>query len=126
MWEYFIFQGSVNGYWELLKWLIGMSNHTFVGITTALVEKWGMEHGCEHHRYLSSQCHQLYEELQVRNSFVFLEYLYIVSSSSDFLIHALPVSGLHVKVLMQQFSLETPLFYNFNFKKTVKDRCTKF
>jgi fatty acid amide hydrolase 2 len=57
-------KGSVNAYWELLKWFIGMSNHTFVGIMTALVEKWGMEHGGEHHRYLISQCHQLYEELQ--------------------------------------------------------------
>jgi hypothetical protein len=65
-----IFQGSVNVYWELLKWLIGMSNHTFIGITTALVEKWGIEHGCEHHRYLIGQCSQLYEELQVRHSFV--------------------------------------------------------
>jgi hypothetical protein len=82
LWEYFIFQGSVNAYWELLKWFVGMSNHTFIGITTALVEKWGMEHGCEHHRYLISQCHQLYEELQVRNSFMFVEYLHIVASSS--------------------------------------------
>lgn len=71
-----------------------MSNHTFIGITTALVEKWGVEHGCEHHRYLISQCHQLYEELQVRNSFAFVEYLHILSSSSDFLIHSLSVSGL--------------------------------
>jgi hypothetical protein len=51
-----------------------MSNHTFIGITTALVEKWGIEHGSEHHRYLIGQCSQLYEELQVRHSFVFIEY----------------------------------------------------
>ncbi|XP_023715933.1 fatty-acid amide hydrolase 2-A [Cryptotermes secundus] len=57
-------KGSVNVYWELLKWLIGMSNHTFIGITTALIEKWGIEHGSEHHRYLIGQCSQLYEELQ--------------------------------------------------------------
>jgi hypothetical protein len=76
-----------------------MSNHTFVGITTALVEKWGIEHGCEHHRYLVNQCHQLYEELQVRNSFVFC--VYIVSSSSDFLLHFLPLPGLPDKVLIE-------------------------
>jgi hypothetical protein len=103
-----------------------MSRHTFIGITTAIVEKWGVEYGCEHHRYLVSQCHQLYEELQVRNSFVFLEYLYIVSSSNDFLIHSLPLSGLPDKVLIQQFSVETPLFYSFSFKKTVKVRFTIF
>jgi len=37
-----------------------------------------------------------------------------------FLIHWLPLSGLPDKVLGQQFSLETPPFYIFNFKKTVK------
>jgi len=68
-----------------------MSNHTFVGIMTALVEKWGMEHGGEHHRYLISQCHQLYEELQVRNSFMLVEYLHIVSSSSGLLNTLTPI-----------------------------------
>jgi hypothetical protein len=63
-------------YWELLKWFIGMSNHTFIGITTALVEKWGIEYGCEHHRYLIGQCSQLYEELQVRPNFVFVKYIF--------------------------------------------------
>jgi len=51
-----------------------MSYHTLIGITTALVEKWGIKHGCEHHRYLIDQCSQLYEELQVRTKFVFVEY----------------------------------------------------
>ena len=117
-------------YWELLKWFLGMSNHTFIGITTALVEKWGIEHGCEHHRYLISQCHQLYEELQVRNNFVFVKYLHIGSSSSDLLTHLLPVSRLPDKLPAQQFFLLTLLFttkhVNFNFKKTIKDSFTKF
>ncbi|KAJ9597825.1 hypothetical protein L9F63_011320 [Diploptera punctata] len=57
-------KGSVNVYWELIKWLLYMSNHTLIGILTALVETWGFKHGCEHHQYLLDQCTQLYGEIQ--------------------------------------------------------------
>ncbi|XP_069696684.1 fatty-acid amide hydrolase 2-like isoform X2 [Periplaneta americana] len=57
-------KGSVNVYWELLKWLVGMSNHTFSGLVTALIENWGMKYGSEEHSYLVDKCNQLHEELE--------------------------------------------------------------
>jgi hypothetical protein len=60
-----------------------MSSHTFIGIITALVEKWGIEHGCEHHRYLIEQCNHLYEELQVRPNFVFVKYVFCLHIGMD-------------------------------------------
>ncbi|PSN54917.1 Fatty-acid amide hydrolase 2 [Blattella germanica] len=57
-------KGSANVYLELLKWMFCLSKHTLIGIVTGLVENWGFEHGCEHHRYLVDQCTFLHNEIK--------------------------------------------------------------
>uniref|UniRef100_A0A1Q3FKY0 Putative amidase n=2 Tax=Culex tarsalis TaxID=7177 RepID=A0A1Q3FKY0_CULTA len=37
-------EGRINPYTELLKWFIGQSNHTFVGIMTAITERGGVQY----------------------------------------------------------------------------------
>ncbi|XP_068081794.1 fatty-acid amide hydrolase 2 [Anabrus simplex] len=57
-------EGSVNVYLEFLKWILCWSNHTFIGLCTALTEMWGVKHGSEKHQYLVNMCSQLKLELQ--------------------------------------------------------------
>lgn len=49
----------INPYWELLKWPIGQSNHTFIAILTALVENQGVEYGSSKYNYMVKQKDEL-------------------------------------------------------------------
>ncbi|XP_044739215.1 fatty-acid amide hydrolase 2 [Chrysoperla carnea] len=52
-------EGSINVSWELLKWCVGQSNHTFIVLMTAIVENLGIQYGTPKYEYL----------VQVRNNF---------------------------------------------------------
>lgn len=57
-------EGSISIPLELLKWCFRLSNHTFIGILTALVEKLGTKHGSSKHTYLVEQRDRLKTELE--------------------------------------------------------------
>lgn len=40
-------EGRINPYTELMKWFIGQSNHTFIGIMTAITERCGVQYDSE-------------------------------------------------------------------------------
>lgn len=44
--------GKINPGWELLKWLVGMSNHSFIALATCFVDKGGCKYGDEKYQYL--------------------------------------------------------------------------
>ncbi|KAL1497434.1 hypothetical protein ABEB36_008408 [Hypothenemus hampei] len=55
--------GKINPWWELLKWLIRKSNHTFVALATCLVENAGCSYGDDKHQYLVKERDALRLEL---------------------------------------------------------------
>ncbi|XP_076275159.1 fatty-acid amide hydrolase 2 [Rhynchophorus ferrugineus] len=56
-------KGSINPYWELVKWVVGLSNHTFIGLATCLLEKGDCKYGDEKYRYLKEERDALRLEL---------------------------------------------------------------
>lgn len=57
-------EGKINPYLEALKWLIGQSNHTFVGIMTAITEHQGIQYGTDKYHYMVRQRNELLEEMK--------------------------------------------------------------
>lgn len=45
-------KGCINPYWEMLKWIFRLSDHTFIALATCLVEKGGCKYGDEKHQFL--------------------------------------------------------------------------
>ncbi|CAG9828033.1 unnamed protein product [Diabrotica balteata] len=56
-------EGSINPWWELLKWVFQMSEHTFIGIVTCLAEKGGCQYGDDKYHYLVQERNNLRREL---------------------------------------------------------------
>nr|CAD7458493.1 unnamed protein product [Timema tahoe] len=57
-------KGSLNVYWELCKWVLCMSNHTFIGLATAVLEDMGVQHGSEKHTHFVGLCKELSQEIK--------------------------------------------------------------
>nr|CAD7595869.1 unnamed protein product [Timema genevievae] len=57
-------EGSLNVYWELCKWVLCMSNHTFIGLATAVLEDMGVQHGSEKHTHFVGLCKELSQEIK--------------------------------------------------------------
>ncbi|XP_058837565.1 fatty-acid amide hydrolase 2-B-like [Topomyia yanbarensis] len=57
-------EGKINPYVELLKWFVGQSNHTFVGIMTAITEHRGVQYGSSQYHYMVKQRDELLEEFK--------------------------------------------------------------
>ncbi|CAH1971076.1 unnamed protein product [Acanthoscelides obtectus] len=55
--------GTINPWWELLKWVFGQSEHTFIGIMTCLAEKGGCKYGDEKYEYLVREKNEFRREL---------------------------------------------------------------
>lgn len=58
--------GHINLYWEFVKWILCMSDHTLIALITAAFEKCGMKHGSEEHVRLMQQSKDLCQEFKVR------------------------------------------------------------
>lgn len=56
-------EGKINPYVELFKWIVGQSNHTFVGIMTAITERKGIQYGTEKYFYMVKQRDELLQEM---------------------------------------------------------------
>ncbi|KRT82572.1 amidase [Oryctes borbonicus] len=48
-------QGNISIWFEFLKWFLRLSDHTFIGLCTALVEKMGPEYNSEKHLFWVQQ-----------------------------------------------------------------------
>ncbi|KAF4519619.1 hypothetical protein B566_EDAN003786 [Ephemera danica] len=57
-------KGNVNLWLEFPKWLLGLSNHTFIALATAVSDHLGVQPNSEKHRYLFELCDQLRQEFQ--------------------------------------------------------------
>ncbi|XP_062534223.1 fatty-acid amide hydrolase 2-B-like [Armigeres subalbatus] len=57
-------EGTVNPYVEVLKWIVGQSNHTFIGIMTAITERKGIQYGTEQYHYMVQQRDELLQEMK--------------------------------------------------------------
>ncbi|KAG4070068.1 hypothetical protein HA402_013728 [Bradysia odoriphaga] len=57
-------KGRINPYWELAKWFIGQSNHTFIAIMTALTENAGVKYGSSKHQHLINEKKELLKEFE--------------------------------------------------------------
>lgn len=55
--------GKINPYLELLKWIVGQSKHTFVGIMTAITERKGIQYGTSEYHYMVKQRDELLQEM---------------------------------------------------------------
>lgn len=55
--------GRLNPYWELVKWVVGASKHTFVALITVITEKWGAKHGSPEY------CEQVQKRDDLRQEF---------------------------------------------------------
>uniref|UniRef100_A0A1L8DRV1 Putative amidase n=1 Tax=Nyssomyia neivai TaxID=330878 RepID=A0A1L8DRV1_9DIPT len=58
------YTGKISPTFELLKWTIGRSNHTLIGILTALFENAGIKYGDPKQIHLVKQKEKLFEEIQ--------------------------------------------------------------
>lgn len=58
-------KGHLNIWWELVKWMLFMSNHTLVALLTAVFEKSGVKYGSEKHVRLIQESKDLYQEFKV-------------------------------------------------------------
>ncbi|XP_065342069.1 fatty-acid amide hydrolase 2-B isoform X2 [Cloeon dipterum] len=57
-------EGSINLGWELAKWMVGQSNHTFIALMTAFTERFGVQPGTPHYDRLFNMCQDLHNEFQ--------------------------------------------------------------
>lgn len=57
-------QAPMNPYWEMTKWVIGQSHYTFIGIMTAITERFGVQYGSSAHSYLVKMRNELIEEFK--------------------------------------------------------------
>jgi fatty acid amide hydrolase 2 len=57
-------EGSINPYMELVKWCFRRSDHTFIGIVTALADKGGCKYGDDKHTYLVEERGKLRRDME--------------------------------------------------------------
>lgn len=57
-------EGRINPYWELLKWTVGLSNHTFIAILTAIFDRVGIQYGSPKYYQLYDEKNDLAQEVQ--------------------------------------------------------------
>lgn len=55
----------LNIWLEFIKWMLCLSNHTFIALFTGMFEKFGVKHGSEEHNRLMQQSKELYQEFKV-------------------------------------------------------------
>lgn len=55
---------KVNGWIELIKWIFGRSNHTFIAIMTCLTESLGVQPNTEKYHYLRGEAEKTIEEFR--------------------------------------------------------------
>ncbi|XP_068147931.1 fatty-acid amide hydrolase 2-A [Drosophila tropicalis] len=55
---------DINTYWELCKWLVGASKHTFIGLTTAIMDSAQCKHGSSKYQHLVRKRNDLRDEIQ--------------------------------------------------------------
>lgn len=55
--------GRINPYTELLKWVFGMSKHTFIGLMTAITERIGVKYGSPEYHLKVKERDELREEI---------------------------------------------------------------
>lgn len=55
--------GTISVPLEMIKWVFRMSKHTLIGLITALVERFGIEHGADKYNFLMDECSKLRLEL---------------------------------------------------------------
>lgn len=55
---------DINTYLELMKWFFGASKHTFIGLTTAIMDSAQCKHGSPKYDHLVSKRNELRAELQ--------------------------------------------------------------
>lgn len=56
--------GSINVFWELIKWVLRVSKHTFIALATGLSEKMGVKTGSRAHTLLLEACDHLYADFK--------------------------------------------------------------
>lgn len=59
-------KGHINICWELVKWMLFMSDHTLVALLTVTFEKFGIKYGSEEHSRLMQQSKDLRQEFKVQ------------------------------------------------------------
>lgn len=64
--------GQLNIWLEFIKWMLFMSNHTFIALLTAIFEKFGLKYGSEKHVRLMQQSKDLYQEFKVPLHYFFV------------------------------------------------------
>lgn len=57
-------KGHINIWWEFVKWMLFMSDHTLVALFTAAFEKFGIKYGSEEHIRLMQQSKDLRQEFK--------------------------------------------------------------
>lgn len=57
-------EGHINLWWEFVKWMLCMSNHTLIALLTATFERFTVKHGSEEHSRLMQESRDLYREFQ--------------------------------------------------------------
>lgn len=56
-------KGTINPYWELVKWTVRMSDYTLIGLATSIVDKCGCEYGDPVYEHLMKERDNLRNEL---------------------------------------------------------------
>ncbi|KAJ8977273.1 hypothetical protein NQ317_006801 [Molorchus minor] len=56
-------EGSINPWLELLKWTVRMSDHTFIGLMTCMIENAGVKYGDEKYQHMVKERNILRREL---------------------------------------------------------------
>nr|XP_033341813.1 fatty-acid amide hydrolase 2 [Megalopta genalis]XP_033341823.1 fatty-acid amide hydrolase 2 [Megalopta genalis]XP_033341832.1 fatty-acid amide hydrolase 2 [Megalopta genalis]XP_033341838.1 fatty-acid amide hydrolase 2 [Megalopta genalis]XP_033341847.1 fatty-acid amide hydrolase 2 [Megalopta genalis] len=57
-------KGHINIWWELLKWMLFISNHTLIALFTAMFERFAVKYGSKKHTQLIQESKELSQEFQ--------------------------------------------------------------
>ncbi|XP_076281890.1 fatty-acid amide hydrolase 2 isoform X1 [Lasioglossum baleicum] len=57
-------KGHITIWWEVLKWMLFMSNHTIIALFTAMFERYAVKYGSEKHTQLIQESKELCQEFQ--------------------------------------------------------------
>ncbi|XP_076386772.1 fatty-acid amide hydrolase 2 isoform X2 [Megachile rotundata] len=68
--------GHITLWWEFLKWMLFMSNHTLIALLTAMFERFAVKHGSDKHMQFMQESKDLYREFQ--------EWNWLLSSSTPY------------------------------------------
>ncbi|XP_029033097.1 fatty-acid amide hydrolase 2 [Osmia bicornis bicornis] len=56
--------GHITLWWEFVKWMLFVSNHTLIALLTATFERFALKHGSDEHTKLIQESKELYREFQ--------------------------------------------------------------